>query len=215
MGCWICSCICGWLHPASSSWIPDWQQGLFLRHASRGRDGAGLTFTRKRKTARERLTSSLIKEHISGWIAPYLQLAMPSPKDQFWEMSVVSVGLDLGGGINCIGDELKLWSSKRLAGSELSELCSGPQESDTAQQGVGKLALTQRVSAQGGPGDGFGLENVTMIYLHHNVYYGVGACVFMKECWKEVHAIRQDLCQLHRGSSLLLSHLKTRLGISS
>lgn len=94
-------------------------------------------------------------------------------------------------------------------------LCSGPQESDTAQWDVGELALTQRVSARGGPDDGFGLENVTIIYLHHNVYNGVCVCVFVKECWKGVHAIRHDLCQLRRGSSLLLSHLKTRLGISS
>lgn len=54
--------------------------------------------------------------------------------------------------------------------------CSGPQESDTAQQGAGELALTQKVSAWGGPDDGFGLENVTIIYLHHNVYNG---CVYV------------------------------------
>lgn len=141
--------------------------------ASGGRDGAGVIFNEKRKTAREWLTFSLIKEHISGWIAPYLQLTMPSPEDRFWKTSAVSVGLHLGG-INSIRAELKLWSSKRMAGSELAGLCSGPQESDTAQRGVGELALTQRVSARGGPDDGFGLENVTITYLHHNVYNGGG-----------------------------------------
>lgn len=91
-------------------------------------------------------------------------------------MAAVSVGLHLGG-INCGRDELKLWSLKRLAGSELSGLCSGPQESDTTQWGVGEPDLTQKVSALGGPDDGFGHENVTIIYLHHNVYNGVCVCV--------------------------------------
>lgn len=78
--------------------------------------------------------------------------------------------------------------------------------------------MTQRVSAHGGPDDGFGLENVTIIYLHHDVYndvYNGGGGVFVKECWKGVRAIGHDLCWLRRGSSLLLSHLKNRLGISS
>lgn len=43
--------------------------------------------------------------------------------------------------------------------------------------GCRELALTQRVSARGGPDDGFELENVTIIYLHHKVYNDVHVCV--------------------------------------
>jgi len=153
------------------------------------------------KTAREWLSSSLTKDHISGRIRSHL-INHDFYKNQSWWMSVVSVWSHLGG-INCIRDGFLLWSTKRLAGLSLWDCAQDPRSQ----------ILLSRFSVQGGPDDGFGLENVTIIYLHHNVYNGV--CVFVKECWKGVHAIRHDLCQLHSGSGLLLSHLKTRLGISS
>lgn len=110
----------------------------------------------------------------------------------------------LGGG-SSVREELKLWSLKSLAVFEPWN-CAQDLRSQIL------LRLWHRGFCSGRP-----QWWIWPWKRSHNIFtpYCTEWGVFVRECWLGVHALRHDLCWLHRGFILLFSHLKRSLGIPS